>query len=83
MSEAPQYVVARVQEALAQDPRVAELHVDVAVAGSGIFVTGEVPTSERHDAISEILHSGFPDFDHHNHTTVEQVAAPQRREEIG
>jgi hypothetical protein len=82
MSDAPPYVIAHVREALVRDPRVAELHVDVAVNGRAIFVTGEVPTEERRQAISELLRDQFAGYEHHNHTTVETVAAPQRREEI-
>ncbi len=82
MSEAPEYLVARVREALAQDPRVAELHVDVAVTGAGIVLSGEVPTPERQEAISAILRERFPDHEHRNHTTVETVSAPERPEEI-
>ena len=82
MSDAPPYVIAHVREALAHDPRVAELHVDVAVNGRAIFVTGEVPTEERRQAISALLRDNFAGYEHHNQTTVETVEAPQRQEEI-
>jgi osmotically-inducible protein OsmY len=80
--DVPQYVTARVREALAEDPEVAELHVDVTVTAGGIYVSGEVPTPERRDAISRVLRERFGDYEAHNHTTVETVAAPGASEEI-
>jgi hypothetical protein len=80
--DVPQYVTARVRDALAGDPEVAELHVDVTVAAGAIYVSGEVPTPERREAISRLLRERFADYELHNHTTVERVTAPGPSEEI-
>lgn len=49
------YLAARIQEALAQDPRVGELGINVDVSASEIRLAGVVSTPERHDAIPEVV----------------------------
>jgi osmotically-inducible protein OsmY len=50
------YLAARIQEALAQDPRVGELGINVDVSASEIRLTGVVSTPERHEAVPEVVH---------------------------
>jgi tRNA G37 N-methylase TrmD len=59
--EPKQYVVERIRHALAQDPRVAELDVQVKVVGDHIFVKGTVPAAVRRDAITTVLQEMFGD----------------------
>jgi BON domain len=69
--EPKQYVVEHIREALAQDPRVAELDVQVKVVGDRIFVKGTVPAAARRDAISTVLDEMFgDDVEIHNDVTV-------------
>ena len=49
------YLVERVREALAHDPRVAELGIRVRVAGDTVLLTGDVATPERKEAVSEVV----------------------------
>ena len=77
-NEPKQYVVGRVREALATDPRVNELDIAVTVAGRKVFLTGDVATQERKDAISAVVGETVPDYDVHNETSVRQY--PERRE---
>jgi hypothetical protein len=55
MREPDAYLVARVREALAHDPRVAELGISVTVAGDSVLLTGEVATPERKAAVTEVV----------------------------
>ena len=56
MSAEPEaYFVERLREALAHDPRVAELGVSVRMAGGRVFLSGEVATPERKVAAAEVL----------------------------
>lgn len=72
--EPKQYLIAHIREALAEDGRVNELDVDVAVAGGRIFLTGEVATAQRRDAITEVLRERFPDYDIANEVSVASIA---------
>lgn len=66
----PQYLVEHVRDAMAGDPRIGELHVQVRIIGERVFLTGEVATQERHDAISEVVARVLPQHEVHNQTTV-------------
>lgn len=54
-AEQPEYVAARVREALASDPRVSEPELQVSVVAGRIVVTGTVPTEERRSAIDDVV----------------------------
>ena len=49
-----QYLVARLQEALARDERVSSLDIKVVLTGNRIHLLGEVPTEQRRLAADEI-----------------------------
>lgn len=68
--ESPHYVVQRVREALAHDPRVGELELGVDVRGDRIYVTGSVLTEERRAAIEEVVREVCPDLEVHNQVRV-------------
>jgi hypothetical protein len=68
--EPSEYLIAHVHEALVADARSHELNVDVAVVGDRIFVTGQVPTAARRDAISAVLEQRFPEHEIANEVTV-------------
>jgi hypothetical protein len=57
--EPKQYVVEHIRDALAQDPRVAELDIQVKVVEDRIFVKGTVPAASRRDAITVVLEEMF------------------------
>lgn len=81
-ADADEYVVAHVKEALAQDPRLHELALDVTVRGGRVFVAGHVATPERRDAVSAVLADACPGRDVANETTVEEVAEPVGEERL-
>ena len=64
------YLVQHVREALAHDPRVGELELGVDVRGTELFVTGEVLTEDRRDAIAEVAREVAPDLELHNQVRV-------------
>jgi osmotically-inducible protein OsmY len=64
--EPEHYAGERLREALAADPRVSDLSVQVHIVAGNVFVTGSVPTQERLDAVSEIASRVLPDHVVHN-----------------
>jgi osmotically-inducible protein OsmY len=67
------YLVERARKALAEDPRVSELHVDVTVAGGKLFLSGSVPSEERRAAAAEVVASAVQGYEVSNHITVETI----------
>lgn len=59
-------LVARVREAIASDPRAAELDVHVTVAGRKVFLTGTVITPERREAVAQVAREAMPDHEVQN-----------------
>ncbi len=80
--EPKHYVVAHVREALARDGRTNELHVDVAVSGRKVFLTGEVATPARREAVGDVVRELLPDYEVHNETSVQAVGEPEEAEPL-
>lgn len=55
-----QYLVARLQEALARDERVSSLDIKVVLTGNRIHLMGDVPTEPRRAAADEIARAVAP-----------------------
>jgi osmotically-inducible protein OsmY len=68
-SPAP-YLVESVREALAHDPRLAELHVEVTVAGSLVLLRGEVDTPERREIAGQVAQELLPGHEVRNELSV-------------
>ena len=64
------YAGERLREALAADPQVSDLSLQVATVAGNVFVTGQVATQERIDAVSEIAARVLPDHVVHNDLTL-------------
>jgi hypothetical protein len=81
MSDQPEYLVGRIQQALATDPRTGELELDVRIAGGGVFVTGTVATAERRDAVETVVREVVPDLEVRCELSVteEQTPGPSER----
>ena len=69
-AEPKHYLIGRIREALAADPRVNELDIQVTVAGRKIFLSGHVATAARRDAIRQAVTELLPDYQVHNEVTV-------------
>jgi len=77
-----QYLVGRVQEALAADARVNALDIRVVVAGGRLHITGQVPTDERRNAVSRIVSELHPELQVHNELTVIELAEGVKHEGV-
>ena len=80
--EPPEYILEKVRGALAEDPRVSELGLEVKLAGEKLFLTGSVPTDERRSAISEVAEEVCPGYEVHNETMVTPISEPTEVEPI-
>jgi osmotically-inducible protein OsmY len=77
-----QYLAARLNRLLAEDPRTAEQGVRVTVRGDQVMVSGAVPSDERRDRLTEVLHEAVPDMVVHNDVRVVRAGEPTDREEL-
>jgi len=68
-------VIQRVREALAHDPRVGELELQVNMRAGKVFLTGTVASEPRRQAISDVLAERFPELEVHNQTTVQELGS--------
>ncbi|GAA4661899.1 MULTISPECIES: BON domain-containing protein [Amycolatopsis] len=80
--QSPQYRVAHVRRALAEDPRTAELGVRVNVRGDHVHLSGEVATEQRRAELEQVLAEVVPDVELHNDVRVSDTREPARREEL-
>ena len=82
-AEPPEYVIERLHQALAEDPAVHELGVQVTVAaGNQVFLSGHVGTPERREAISDVARRVLPEYDIHNQTTVGGFPEADTQEDV-
>ncbi|UMP03571.1 nucleotidyltransferase family protein [Amycolatopsis sp. EV170708-02-1] len=80
--EAPQYLVARLTKALAEDPRTAELGVHVTVRGDQVRLSGEVPCANRKADIEAVVCEHIAAELVHNDVRTADVREPSHAEEI-
>lgn len=80
--EAPQYIAARVQRALAEDDRTHEQGIRVDIRGNQLFLRGQVHMSERREAIAAVAHEAAPDLKVRNEITVVEPRAPGEEETL-
>jgi osmotically-inducible protein OsmY len=73
----PTYSGEQLKAALAADPRVGELGIDVQCSEGRLYVTGIVTTDERRQAVDQVVREIAPDAEIYNDlTVVAQDAAP-------
>lgn len=80
--ESPQYRVAHVRRALAEDPRTAEMGVRVNVRGDHVHLSGEVTTEQRRAELETVLAEVAPDVVVSNDVRIADTREPARREEL-
>ena len=78
----PEYMVARIQDALATDPRTGELELDVRIAGGRVFLVGAVATAERRQAVERVVRDVVPDLDVVNQLSVTEGQQPGPSEPV-
>ncbi len=69
-----QYLVAKLQQALARDPRVSTLDIKITVTHGRIHLTGCVPTDERRVAVDVVLSEVLPGVTVKNELSVLQLS---------
>ncbi len=77
-----EYRAARLKDALATDERVNELDVHLSVDGDDLFITGQVATPERREAVARVAAELAPDMTIHNDIEVISLADPQGPETL-
>ncbi|GAA4007611.1 hypothetical protein GCM10022247_32170 [Allokutzneria multivorans] len=80
--EPPQYAVARLRRALAEDPRTAEQGVRVDLRGEQVYLSGDVASEERKHRLDEVVHDIAANLKVHNDVHVVEAQAPVGREEL-
>ncbi|WP_024804594.1 nucleotidyltransferase family protein [Nocardia sp. BMG51109] len=78
----PQYLVANLRRAFAEDPRTAELGVHVTIRGDVVVLSGEVTSEQRRRQLREVVHEQAPKLRVHNDVRVTSCAAPTDREQL-
>jgi osmotically-inducible protein OsmY len=76
------YLAAHVREALANDPRVSELGVEVEIDANAVILSGTVTSPEQREAASEVAHDLVPDHQVRNETVVNDLTEPTQTEVI-
>jgi len=82
MIEPEDYAVQRLREALATDERVAEMGVQVRIVAGKVFLTGQLATPERQEAVGTVAAEVLRDYEIHNETVVTTVGGAPRVERI-
>ncbi len=82
MIEPDDYAIQRLRDALATDERVAEMGVQVRIAAGKVFLTGQVATPERQQAVGTVATEVLPNYEVHNETVVTVVGDQPRVERI-
>jgi osmotically-inducible protein OsmY len=77
------YLIQRVRDALAEDARIGELHVDVTIRGDRVFLTGTVVSAERRDVIAALVQEVLPGHQVQNHVAVEGISGSPEVESLG
>ncbi|PWV71721.1 nucleotidyltransferase [Nocardia neocaledoniensis] len=80
--EPPQYVVANLRRAFAEDPRTATSSVRVTLRGDVIVLTGEVSDESSRGALETVLRERVGQYRVHNDVRVSHPAAPAEPERL-
>ena len=81
-ASAPEYVVAHIRQALAEDPRTTQQDLKVLLNGNQIVVKGDCPTEAQCKAVEEVIRAVAPEYEIANQARVVEMMAPERMEEI-
>jgi hypothetical protein len=83
MNQEYQYLVGKLQEALACDARVNVLDIKITIVHGRVHLTGELPSVERKDAVHRVTQELLPGFDVRNEITVLELAEAGKPEAVG
>jgi osmotically-inducible protein OsmY len=76
------YATEHLRDALAKDPRVNALDVQVRRAGDALVITGNTATAEHRDAIGEVVAELAPDARIRNDVTLTDLREPPGQEVV-
>lgn len=76
------YLIGHLNEALAADPRTANLDCQISVGAHKILVKGETQSPDQMQAIEEVIREYAPDFDVDSQLRLTEMQAPQAAEEL-
>jgi hypothetical protein len=76
------YLIGRIQAALANDLRVNKQDVRIVIRAGGLHLLGQTSTAERREAIGLIAAETAPDFQIFNELTVIEVTGPTADPEV-
>ncbi|TLW94822.1 BON domain-containing protein [Saccharomonospora piscinae] len=79
-AEPPEYRAARLRRALAEDPRTAELGIQVDVRGSHAYLSGTVASAACKQQLAEVLGEREPGLRVHNDVRVVEAGEPGEAE---
>ncbi|MGZ3653231.1 MAG: nucleotidyltransferase [Bdellovibrionota bacterium] len=82
ISESPDYLVARICEALREDGRTAQQDLHVFLNGHQVVVEGDAPSDASRKGVAEVVSRAAPGHDIDNRVRVASVGAPERAEVI-
>jgi osmotically-inducible protein OsmY len=80
--EPKHYLVERVRKAIAEDPRTNEIDIHVKVAGRKVFISGNVGTQERLDAVTTVAGEVLPDHEVFNEVSVTEFPEAPEVEQL-
>jgi hypothetical protein len=81
--DTPAYQAARIERALAEDPRTHELGVRVEVESGLVYLRGEVAGGQRRSLVAEVARDTAPELPVRNEVSVTEVLPPAAPEETG
>jgi hypothetical protein len=82
VSRSPQYAIARISRALAEDPRTAELGVEVSVDGETVALRGEVACPARRAEVLAVVRENADGRVLRDDLRVADVREPVEHEEL-
>jgi osmotically-inducible protein OsmY len=80
--EPPHYVAERVRAALAADPRLNDLGIQVKIIDRKIILSGAVATQERQAMVETIVRELLPDHDIQNEVGILEIVDPPAPERV-
>lgn len=83
MNMSDEYLAEHVREALAHDPRVADLGITVTVEPGTVRLSGEVATEERREAVGVVAREVGTGYEILNDVTVTACEEPNAVENVG
>jgi osmotically-inducible protein OsmY len=82
MNHEYQYLVGKLQEALACDARVGMLDIKITIAHGRVHLTGQVPTEERRANVQRVAQEVLPQLDVRNEITVLELSESGKPEAV-